>query len=181
MRVAAAPLAERRDVCGDTSAVTGLDLRLVAYDAPDAQVLVEEVQREYVARYGGRDETPVSAGEFVDPQGAFWVGYLDGRPVATGGWRLLPTGSVPGLLGAHAEVKRMYVSPSARGHGVARALLVHLQRTAQAAGADWLVLETGMAQPEAIALYRSSGYTDVPRFGHYACAPLSVHLGRRLV
>lgn len=161
--------------------MTGLDLRPVAYDAPDAQLLVEEVQLEYVARYGGRDASPVSVGEFVGPRGAFWVGYLDGRPVATGGWRLLPAGAVRGLPGAHAEVKRMYVSPPARGRGVARALLAHLERTARAAGADWLVLETGMVQPEAIALYRSSGYADVPRFGHYACAPLSVHLGRRLV
>lgn len=165
----------------DTAPVTSLYLRHVAYDSADVQVLVEEVQGEYIARYGGRDESPMDASQFDAPSGGFWVGCLDGSPVATGGWRLLPPGSVRDRPGVSAEVKRMYVTPRARGRGWARALLAQLERTARAAGADWLVLETGMVQPEAIALYRSSGYADVPAFGHYAGEPLSVHLGRRLV
>jgi hypothetical protein len=43
-----------------------------------------------------------------------------------------------------------------------------------------MVLETGIMQPEAIALYRSSGYADVEPFGHYAGAEQSVHLGKQL-
>src|SRR5690349_20011836 len=54
---------------------------------PDAERLVEEVQQEYVVRYGGRDETPLQPGYFDSPQGAFFVVYLDWRPVATGAWR----------------------------------------------------------------------------------------------
>jgi GNAT superfamily N-acetyltransferase len=157
-------------------------LRRVPYEHSDAQQLIEEVQLEYVARYGGRDASPVDVAEFEGDEGGFWVGYLDGAAVATGGWRLLTDTSVsPFPTERVAEIKRMYVTPSARGRGVARALLRHLEHTARAVGADWLVLETGMVQPEALALYRSSGYADVPAFGHYACAPLSVHLGRRLV
>ena len=51
-------------------------------------------------------------------------------------------------------------------------MLAHLEATAAAAGAQALVLETGLRQPEAIALYESSGYTPVPGFGYYRDAPL---------
>ena len=52
----------------------------------------------------------------------------------------------------------MYVIPAGRGRGYARVVLAHLERTAADAGADWLVLETGDMQPEAIALYESFGF-----------------------
>src|SRR5215217_3355350 len=52
-----------------------------------AQLLVAEVQAEYVLRYGGTDDTPVDAEEFEPPRGAFFVAYRDGQPVATGAWR----------------------------------------------------------------------------------------------
>ena len=108
-----------------------------------------------------------------EPHGLFLVGYLDGTPVATGGWR---------RHGEHdAEIKRMYVNAAARGRGLARAVLAELEETARAAGLHRLVLETGDEQPEAIALYRSSGYTPVTPFGYYADAPESVHLGKILV
>ena len=59
-------------------------------------------------------------------------------------------------------------------------MLAHLERTAAAAGAGRIVLETGAPQPDAVALYRSSGYEPIPAFGHYADSPLSVPLGKRL-
>jgi len=90
-----------------------------------------------------------------------------------GGWRRYGDDGV-------GELKRMYVRESARGRGVARLLLAHLERTAAAAGIRRLVLETGLAQPEAIALYRSSGYVDVPSFGYYIDHDDSVHLGKTL-
>jgi GNAT superfamily N-acetyltransferase len=161
--------------------VSELDIRLSGYDRADAQLLIAEVQDEYVRRYGGPDETPVDPAEFVAPRGLFVVGYADGAPVAMGGWRRLITDD-PGRSrgGSKAEIKRMYVAESARGLGYARAILARLELAAGASGIEWLVLETGSRQPEAIALYRSSGYQDVPAFGHYACAPLSVHLGKRI-
>ncbi|HEX2902069.1 MAG TPA: GNAT family N-acetyltransferase [Jatrophihabitans sp.] len=163
------------------------ELRVVAlgYDHPDAIRLTGQVQAEYVRRYGGPDESPIDAAQFDPPHGVFLLGYLDGEPVAMAGWRRLRPAEyhaahVAGVAGPAAEVKRMYVAAQARGAGFARALLVELERTAAAAGLDWLLLETGSKQPEAIALYRSSGYSDVPAFGHYADAELSVHLGKRL-
>jgi GNAT superfamily N-acetyltransferase len=146
---------------------------------PDAALLVEEVQQEYVVRYGGRDETPLEPGYFEPPHGAFFVGYRDGRPVATGAWRRRRDVVVEGRDDS-AEIKRMYVTPAARGRGLARTMLAHLEETAGLAGAEVMVLETGLAQPEAIALYESSGYTPIPGFGFYKDAPLSRCLARRL-
>jgi ribosomal protein S18 acetylase RimI-like enzyme len=74
----------------------------------------------------------------------------------------------------------MYVAENARGRGFARAILAELERTAFAAGRRRAVLETGREQPEAIALYRSSGYRDIPKFGVYRDAPTNVCLGKDL-
>ncbi|MPZ85853.1 MAG: GNAT family N-acetyltransferase [Actinophytocola sp.] len=145
----------------------------MAYDRPDAVALIAEVQREYVARYGEEDYTPIDPAEFAPPNGLFLVAYLDGVPVACGGWRVHGD--------AEAELKRMYVSPLARGKGLARAVLAELERTAFAAGNRRMVLETGTRQPEALALYASSGYVAVPRFGFYAGEPEAVHLGKQIL
>jgi GNAT superfamily N-acetyltransferase len=139
---------------------------------PDAARLVEEVQAEYVVRYGGRDETPLEAGYFDPPHGAFFVGYVDGEPVSSGAWRERPV--PPGATGTRAvEIKRMYVAPAHRGAGLGRAMLAHLEATAREGGADVVVLETGLRQPEAIAMYEAAGYLPIPGFGHYQDAPLS--------
>ena len=130
-------------------------------------------------RYGGRDDTPLDPLMFEPPSGSFFVGYLDDRPVASGAWRRRGDVEAFGTT-VTAEVKRMYVSPSARGRGLARAVLAHLEATAAAGGARAMVLETGTAQPEAIALYESSGYTRIDDFGHYAWSPSSRCFGKPL-
>lgn len=156
-----------------------LEIRRVGYGHPDALRLIEEVQGEYVVRYGGPDRTPLDPLMFEPPVGSFYVGYSEGRPVATGAWRRADTAALGTTV--TAEVKRMYVAPEARGRGHARVMLAHLEETATAAGYEALVLETGLRQPEAIALYESSGYVRVPGFGYYRDAPLSRCFGKRLV
>ena len=140
---------------------------MTAYDHPDAQKLIAEVQQEYVVRYGSPDESPVRPEEFAPPHGLFLVGYLEGVPVATGAWRVRDGAEAP-LCDGDAEIKRMYVTGAARGRGLARAMLAELERTALAAGRRRVVLETGTEQPEAIELYRSSGYLEMDGFGYYA-------------
>lgn len=149
---------------------------------PDVLRLVEEVQAVYVARYGGPDETPLDPAMFEPPAGSFFLGYLGGRAVATGAWRRTTAATVPGLPSgaAIAEVKRMYVSPTAQRRGLARRMLAHLEATAAATGVRAMVLETGTAQPEAIALYTSAGYQPIAGFGHYRDSPLSRCFGRVL-
>jgi GNAT superfamily N-acetyltransferase len=155
------------------------DIRPARYSDPDALALVDQVQQEYVARYGGRDRTPVDVGAFEPPLGAFFVGYVQGLPRAIGGWRFRPDVNALGRAVA-AEVKRMYVAPAARRTGLARAVLRRLEDSARAAGADVMVLETGLAQPEAIALYQSSGYVGIDAFGYYRDSPSSRYFGKPL-
>lgn len=137
---------------------------------PDANLLVEEVQQEYVVRYGGRDDTPLDPLMFEPPTGSFFVGYLGDEPATSGAWRRRGDVEVFGTVET-AEIKRMYVAGPVRGLGLGRAMLAHLERTAAEAGAVAMVLETATGQPEAIALYESSGYTPIASFGHYAWSP----------
>lgn len=160
----------------DTQAT--LRVERVGYGHCDAVALIAEVQAEYVVRYGGTDDTPLDPLMFEPPSGSFFVGYLGDDPVASGAWRRTSV-DVLGTA-ATAEIKRMYVVPRARGRGHARAMLAHLEATAAASGLESLVLETGIAQPEAIALYASCGYTRVPGFGFYRDEPLSRCFGKRL-
>ena len=154
----------------------------VPYDDPRVQQLVESVQAEYVARYGGPDDSPMDAETFAPPYGRFLVALHGDEPVAMGGWRLRPDLVEVIETGARiAEIKRMYVAPRARRTGLARLVLRRLEETARADGCDLLVLETGLKQPEAIELYESSGYVPVTPFGHYKDSPLSRYYGRRLV
>ncbi len=74
----------------------------------------------------------------------------------------------------------MYVRDRYRGRGLARMVLSHLEETAQSQGIARAILETGLMQPEAVALYRSSGYVAIPPFGYYADSGHSVHLGKPL-
>lgn len=65
----------------------------------------------------------------------------------------------------------MYVPAEHRGHGYARVVLAELESLANAAGYRRVILETGAAQPEAIALYLSSGYQTIAGFGLYRNSP----------
>jgi len=155
-----------------------MNIHRVGYGHADAMRLIEDVQAEYVIRYGGPDATPLDPLMFEPPSGSFFVGYVDGEPVATGAWRRTSVEAFGTT--SSAEIKRMYVAPSGRGRGLARQMLAHLEADAQAHGAEAMVLETGTRQPEAIALYLSSGYVDVPAFGHYKDEPISRCYGKRL-
>jgi GNAT superfamily N-acetyltransferase len=143
-----------------------LDIRVTGYGHPDAQHLSAEVQQEYVRRYGEGDETVMHPDDFEPPAGLFLIAYLDGVPVASGGWRAKKAGP-HGVRDGDAELKRMFVVSAARGRGLARALLRRLE-------------ETGTEQPEAISLYTSEGYADVEKFGLYRESPLSVCMGKPL-
>ena len=151
----------------------------VSFAHEHAQLLIEEVQAEYVVRYGGVDATPIDPGEFEPPEGAFFVTYLAGEPVATGAWRRRDDVEAFGTRHT-AEIKRMYVVPRARGIGVARRMLARLEESAVAAGVPVMVLETGTEQPEAMALYESSGYSRIESFGHYKWSPLNRCYAKRL-
>lgn len=73
-----------------------------------------------------------------------------------------------------AEIKRMFVRPENRGRGIAGQILAELEAWAREINFSECVLETGVKQPEAIALYRKSGYEVIPNYGQYQAVENSV-------
>ncbi|WP_405824497.1 GNAT family N-acetyltransferase [Streptomyces sp. NBC_00838] len=127
----------------------------VSYSSPAARRLTQALQREQFATYGRADDPEATdAAEFEPPCGVFLVAVgQDGTALACGGWRTAgPT---------TAEVKRMYVSPTARGQGHGRLLLEALEHNACRHGMIRMILETGVSNHAALALYGSCGYTLV--------------------
>lgn len=81
----------------------------------------------------------------------------------------------------YGEVKSMFVDPSARGRGVARALLRHVEGVAREMGVPVLRLETGNLLEAAIALYTAQGFQPCGAFGDYAVNGTSVFMEKPLV
>ena len=96
-----------------------------------------------------RQEYP--ADDFTAPDGALLIGLIDGLPVTGGGFRRFDA--------TRAELKRMWTDSRYRRRGYAKAVLAELEREIAARGYRRIYLTTGDRQPEAEALYLSSGYT----------------------
>jgi len=143
-----------------------------AVTSVDAQALIAELDAEIQRRYPGAPVHGLGPADLSDPEFSFYVARVDGTPAACGALRRREPGVV--------EVKRMYVRPVHRGLGLARAILGALEGRARALRVGRVLLETGEAQPEAIALYRSAGYTDIPRFGEYVPIAVSLCFEKRL-
>jgi GNAT superfamily N-acetyltransferase len=115
---------------------------------------------ELTRRYGGSEEaTHLSVDELLPPRGTFLVARAEGHPV--GGVGLRPIGDESLMAG---EVKRLWVRPDLRRRGVAATLMRNVERAAGQLGYRVLYLETGYAQPEAMELYRTSGWTSTATF-----------------
>ncbi len=103
-----------------------------------------------------RPAFPAEDEALVPPRGVFLVARAEGEPI--GG------GAVKGLDDGVASIKRMWVDRSARGLGVGRRLLAALESEARTLGYALVRLETNGTLSEAIRLYRTSGYREVPAF-----------------
>ncbi|WP_186315579.1 GNAT family N-acetyltransferase [Catellatospora sichuanensis] len=134
---------------------------------PDVTALVLAAEDELFTRYPGTTRSP------LDPHARFVVAYVLGRPVGCGALVV----SSPGV----GEIRRMYVLPAHRRAGVARRILAALERRATAQGWDSIILETGVNQPEAIALYESSGFQRTEPYGRYVDNPYSVCFVKKLL
>jgi GNAT superfamily N-acetyltransferase len=145
----------------------------VALGDPRAQSLESALVAEMHLRYGTGGPGGVPHEGFDPPHGCFLLATIDGTPVGCGGFRNLGPG--------RAEIKRMYVDPAVRGHGVGRRLLHELEQGAITAGYRETWLETGTEQPEALALYVSSGYVAIPPYGEFRDDPRSRCYMRTLI
>jgi putative acetyltransferase len=88
------------------------------------------------------------------------IAYCDGNPVGCGAFKPYNDST--------AEVKRMYVPEAVRGQNIASRVLTEIENWARETGFNTCILETGLRQPEAIALYKKMGYQVIPNYGQYA-------------
>jgi DNA-binding MarR family transcriptional regulator/GNAT superfamily N-acetyltransferase len=125
----------------------------------DAQLCLTRYFAELNTRFEtGFETAPALAAALHDlaaPAGMFLVARLRGEPIGCGGLILYPDAPL---------IRRMWVAPAARGLGLGRRLLRELERLARESGARTIRLDTNRVLHEAIRLYRSAGYREVPRF-----------------
>jgi GNAT superfamily N-acetyltransferase len=139
----------------------GLGIRVCEepFDTPVSAALLAGYVDEIKAMYPGwtPDVAPRMTGRDVAPPSGRWlVAYRDGRAVGCAGLKRID--------GQTAEIKRIYVTPDARGTGVARALLTRLEQAAQQNGYRLVRLDTGAKQQASVALFSSSGYEPIPDY-----------------
>jgi DNA-binding MarR family transcriptional regulator/GNAT superfamily N-acetyltransferase len=138
-----------------------VEMRQVDPESTDAQRCLRAYVAELNRRSPERGFDPSQGAtaephEVRPPNGAFVVVYLRGEAVGCGAVKHHP--------GAVTDVKRMWLAESARGLGLGRRLLEHLEGLARDHGSTEAHIETSDVLPEAIALYRSAGYVEVAPF-----------------
>jgi len=138
-----------------------VEVRVVDPEDPEARRCLRAYVAELNRRAPRRGFDPSKGAtakphEVRPPNGAFVVAYLRGEPIGCGAVKHHP--------GNVTDIKRMWLAESARGLGLGRRLLEHLERLAREHGSHEAHIETSDVLPEAIGLYRSAGYLEVPPF-----------------
>jgi GNAT superfamily N-acetyltransferase len=142
------------------SAMGAVTISVEDAGSADAQACIAryfaDLQARFDAGYDPAKGLPAGADLLNPPQGFFLIARLDGVPVGCVG--------VKHTSAEFSEVKRMWVSPDARGLGLGRRLLEELERLAAADGVRLLRLDTNKTLTEARALYAACGYREIPDF-----------------
>jgi len=154
-RLVAAMAEVERLLAASAVRIAGCDPR-----RPEARFCLQsyfgELSRRFDSGFDPARSISADDDELTLPAGLLLVATLHGEPVGCGALKFHG--------GAPAEIKRMWVAPAARGTGLGRRLLAELEERAVQSGAGRVRLETNGALAEAIALYRSAGYREVPAF-----------------
>lgn len=134
----------------------------VAVERPDAEVslvLQEAFFADIASRYPGwkpASSQSVEPSELAPPHGIWLVAYRDGRAIGCGGLQRLDAET--------GEVRRIFLDQTERGRGTGRRLLVELEEHARRLGYRRVRLTTGDGQPQALAMFQSAGYREIPPF-----------------
>lgn len=116
----------------------------------------EELARRFEEGFDVKRSADPDALDMIRPRGAFILALSDGLPIGCVGLK--------GTKKGYAEIKRLWVAPSARGLGLAHRLMAAAESAARELGITLLRLDTNRALPEAIAMYRRTGWTEIDRF-----------------
>lgn len=146
----------------------------MAADDPVLTPLIEDLARDYDARYAPTNGVPSSAEltryppeDFAGARGGAFLALLDDGTLVAGG-------AVKRGSGGRGELKRMWTDPARRRQGLAGEVLALLEHRAAALGYTELELTTGARQPEAVALYLRHGWT--PDFDPTVQQPATAYL-----
>ena len=136
-------------------------VEITAVTTPDDGILemVEKLDAHMKDLYPPESIHLVPPEELSSGANRLFAVKVDGKVVGCGGIRVAGRD--------YAEIKRIFVDPSARGLGLAKALLIRLESESRSLGLLEMKLETGISQPEAIGLFERCGYTQCPVFGDY--------------
>lgn len=141
---------------------------------PDVIRLVQDLDDYMAALYPAESNHLLDIETLARPEILFHVARRDGAAIGCAALWLRDGAD-------YAEVKRVYVSPAARGGKLGAKLITILEAAARTAGRCILRLETGIHQPEARRLFLAAGFHDCGPFGDYpADDPLSVFMEKRL-
>lgn len=116
----------------------------------------EELGRRFPGGFDPGASLPADPADLVPPRGVFLVASVDGEAVGSG--------AIKWIDGATGSIKRMWVDDTLRGLGLGRRILSALEDEARGLGLTRLRLETNSALSEAIRLYTTSGYAEIPAF-----------------
>lgn len=157
---------------------------ILAARSPDEVAAAAALFREYAGSLpfpldyqGFEDELASLPGKYADPAGVILLAHHLGRPVGCIALRPIP--AMPGDPTPVCEMKRMYVRPGARGLGLGRRLAAALLDHARARGYRMMKLDTESDFTAAVALYRSLGFSDIPRYNDDPM-PNTLWMGRPL-
>ena len=140
-------------------------------DTSGALAILHAASDELQQRYGGgSDDAHLSVDELRPPQGLFLVARHERHLVGGVGLRSIADPSL-----RFAEVKRLWVRPDLRREGIGLVLMNEIESKARELGYVALYLETGPAQPEALALYRTNGWTEIDQYPDGVFCPPQSH------
>ena len=141
--------------------------------AADVTALVRELDRMFEALYPAESNHLLDMEALAGGDMRFFVVRRDGEALGCGGLWLKDRD--------YGEVKRVFVSPAARGLKLGRRIMERLEAEALAHGLRLMRLETGIHQPQALGLFEAFGFLRCGAFGDYpADDPNSVFMEKRL-
>jgi GNAT superfamily N-acetyltransferase len=149
-----------------------IKLQRTTSDNEDFRLLISELDKELRSRYQEK-QAIYDQYNIIENNPNVVIAYREEMPIGCGCFKKFDDRSV--------EIKRMFVRPEYRGQKIAASILQQLENWAMELNISGAVLETGIKQPDAIHLYRKSGYIVVENYGPYKGLPESICMQKNLV